>query len=173
MYPKRHLIPDYDCFMVHSGTCCRLQDGAPTRSRTEDFLLTREALYRLSHGCKNDSSLINRFRFQHGAVGSLCPYPNAPDFYRTPSPRGDGSVVTNCRDTAPNPIGSIKQAPDAPQRQRITLKTWSGRRDFNPRSQRWRRCAVALSYARDGTLAPTRTGIGWIKTICPAIERQG
>jgi hypothetical protein len=39
-----------------------------------------------------------------------------PDFYRTPSPAEMVRGFTTRRDTIPNPIGSIKQALDAPQR---------------------------------------------------------
>jgi hypothetical protein len=38
-----------------------------------------------------------------------------------------------------------------------------------PLPSRWQRNALPLSYTRLllGRVAPTRTGIGWIKTICP------
>ena len=55
------------------------------------------------------------------AGNSSLPDHNTPDFYRARSPGEMSSVVTACGHTSPNPIGSIKQALDAPQR-RVLLE---------------------------------------------------
>ena len=101
-----------------------------------------------TRGCRGQRQ---RRRAQTSSDVSPTP-PNTRQGIRRPSTNSIESAQSR------SPYGSSKQK--RPRRTAFNFliplrKTWSGRRDSNPRPQPWQGCALPLSYAR----APVRPGV--------------